>query len=119
MAAQTNDIELVNLGKDAEESGFYKDYPYFSKLEVPAGTYKGVDTATPSFQDSALWVANAKVPDEVVYDLLSKIYTEEGLEYMRGQKKTFKEMAVETGVNGIVTPLHPGAEKFWKEKGLL
>ena len=119
MAAQTNDIELVDLGKDATESGFYDKYPYFSKLEVPAGTYKGVDVATPSFQDSALWVANRKVPDDVVYDLLSKIYTDEGLAYMRGQKKTFKEMAVETGVNGIVTPMHPGAEKFWKEKGLL
>ena len=119
MAAQTNDIELVDLGKDATESSFYEKYPYFAKIEVPAGTYKGVDVATPSFQDSALWVANKKVPDDVVYDLLSKIYTDEGLAYMRGQKKTFKEMAVETGVNGIVTPMHPGAEKFWKEKGLL
>jgi uncharacterized protein len=119
MAAQTNDIELVDLGKDATESGFYDKYPYFTKLEIPAGTYKGVDEPVPSFQDSALWVANSKVPDEVVYDLLSKIYTEEGLAYMRGQKKTFKEMAVETGANGIVTPMHPGAEKFWKEKGIL
>ena len=119
MAAQTNDVELVDLGKDATESGFYEEYPYFTKLEIPAGTYKGVDAATPSFQDSALWVANSKVPDEVVYDLLSKIYTDEGLAYMRGQKKTFKEMAVETGANGVVTPMHPGAEKFWKEKGIL
>jgi len=119
MAAQTNDIELVNLGKDAEESGFYEKYPYFSKLSVPAGTYKGVDNDVPSFQDSALWVANADVPAEVVYDLLSKIYTDEGLAYMRNQKKTFKEMSIETGINGVVTPLHPGAEKFWKENGLL
>jgi len=119
MAAQTNDIELLNLGKDAQESGFFTQYPYFSKLIVPAGTYKGVDEDSPSFQDSALWVANAKVPDDVVYKLLSTIYTDEGLAHMRAQKKTFKEMAVETGINGIVTPLHPGAEKFWKEKGLL
>lgn len=119
MAAQTNDIELVNVGKDAEESGFFDAYPYFTKLAVPAGTYKGVDKDSPSFQDSSLWVANAKVPDDVVYDLLSMIYTEEGLAHMRAQKKTFKEMAIETGINGIVTPLHPGAEKFWKEKGLL
>jgi TRAP transporter TAXI family solute receptor len=119
MAAQTNDIELVNLGKDAEESGFYENYPYFSKLAVPAGTYKGVDADIPSFQDSALWVANADVPADIVYDLLSKIYTDEGLAHMRQQKKTFKEMAVKTGINGIVTPLHPGAERFWKEKGLL
>ena len=119
MAAQTNDINLVDLGQDALDSGFYEKYPYFSKLAVPAGTYKGVDHDTPSFQDSALWVANSKVPDDVVYDLLSKIYTDEGLAYMVSQKKTFKEMSVETGINGIVTPLHPGAEKFWKEKGLL
>ena len=119
MAAQTNDIELVDLGKDAENSGFYDTYPYFSKLAVPAGTYKGVDVDTPSFQDSALWVANSKVSADVVYDLLSKIYTDEGLAHMRQQKKTFKEMSVKTGVNGIVTPLHPGAERFWKEKGLL
>ena len=119
MAAQTNDIELVDLGKDAEETGFFQKYPYFSKLAVPAGTYKGVDADVPSFQDSALWVANTDVPADVVYDLLSKIYTEEGLAYMVSQKKTFKEMSIDTGINGIVTPLHPGAEKFWKEKGLL
>ncbi len=119
MAAQTNDIALVDLGKDAADSGFFEQYPYFSKLAVPAGTYKGVDTDTPSFQDSALWVANADVSDEIVYDLLSKIYTDEGLAHMKAQKKTFKDMAIETGIEGIVTPLHPGAEKFWKEKGLL
>ena len=119
MAAQTNDIDLIDLGKDATESGFYDKYPYFSKLSVPAGTYKGVDQDKASFQDSALWVANKDLSADIVYDLLSKIYTEEGLAYMKEQKKTFKAMAVKTGIDGIVTPLHPGAEKFWKEKGLL
>ncbi len=119
MAAQTNDIDLIDLGADAASSGFYEKYPYFSKLAVPAGTYRGVEKETPSFQDSALWVANKDVPADVVYKLLSVIYTDEGLKHMVSQKKTFKEMAVKTGINGIVTPLHPGAEKFWKEKGLL
>jgi TRAP transporter TAXI family solute receptor len=119
MAAQTNDIALVDLNKDAEESGFFDTYPYFSRLTVPAGTYKGVEQDVPSFQDSALWVANAKVPDDVVYEMLSVIYTEEGLAHMRGQKKTFKEMSIENGAKGIVTLLHPGAQKFWKDKGIL
>ncbi len=119
MAAQTNDIAMIDLGKEAEESGFFDEYPYFSKLSVPAGTYKGVDQEIPSFQDSALWVANADVSDDIVYDLLSTIYTDEGLAHMKQQKKTFKEMAIDTGKNGIVTPMHPGAEKFWKEKGLM
>ncbi len=119
MAAQTNDIELIDLAQDALDSGFFEKYPYFATLDIPAGTYRGVDHVTPSFQDSTLWVANAKLPDDVVYDMLTKIYSEDGLSYMRGQKKTFKEMSVEAGIKGIVTPLHPGAEKFWKEKGLL
>ncbi|MEA3362352.1 MAG: TAXI family TRAP transporter solute-binding subunit [Thermodesulfobacteriota bacterium] len=119
MAAQTNDIELVDLGADAEASGFYKKYPYFGKLAVPAGTYKGVDTATPAFQDSALWVANKDVADDVVYKLLSAIYTDEGLAHMVSQKKTFRAMSVAKGADGIVTPMHPGAIKFWKEKGVL
>lgn len=119
MAAQTNDIALIDLRQDAIDSAFFEKYPYFSQLIVPAGTYKGVDEDVPSFQDSALWVANADVPEDVVYDMLSKIYTEEGLEYMAGQKSTFKEMGLETGTNGIVTPMHPGAERFWREKGLI
>jgi len=119
MAAQTNDIALVDLNADAEKSGFYKKYPYFAKLAVPAGTYRGVDYDAPAFQDSTLWVANSKVPADVVYKLLSVIYTDEGLKHMVGQKKTFKEMAVKIGTKGIVTPLHPGAIKFWKEKGVL
>ncbi|MCU7916612.1 MAG: TAXI family TRAP transporter solute-binding subunit [Candidatus Thiodiazotropha sp. (ex Gloverina cf. vestifex)] len=71
MAAQSNDIELVNVGKDAEETGFFEKYPYFSKLSVPSGTYRGVDNDSPSFQDSSLWVANKDVSDDVVYEMLS------------------------------------------------
>lgn len=119
MAAQTNDIALVDLDADAEKGKFYKKYPYFTKLAVPAGTYRGVDYDAPSFQDSALWTANSKVSADIVYKLLSVIYTDEGLKHMHGQKKTFKNMSVKTGINGIVTPLHPGAEKFWREKGVL
>ncbi len=119
MAAQTNDIDLIDLDKDAVESGYYEKYPYFSKLTIPAGTYKGVDHPTPSFQDSTLWVANKDVPADVVYKMLSTIFTDEGLKYMAGQKKTFKAMSIKDGIKGIVTPLHPGAEKFWREKGVL
>ncbi len=119
MAAQTNDIAMIDLYKDAKESGFLEKYPYFAKITIPAGTYKGVDKPIESFQDAALWVANAKVPDDVVYKLLEAIYTPEGLKHMIDQKKTFKNMSIENGVTGIVTPMHPGAAKFWKEKGVL
>ncbi len=119
MAAQTNDIALLDLAMDASRSGFLENYPYFGQLTVPAGTYRGVDYPSPSFQDSALWVANSKVPADVVYKLLTLIYSDDGLKHMYGQKKTFKNMNLSTGATNIVTPFHPGAEKFWKEKGKL
>lgn len=119
MAAQTNDIALLDLAADASRSGFFKAYPYFGKLSVPAGTYKGVDYISPSFQDSALWVANAKVPADVVYDLLKLVYSDAGLKHMHESKKTFKKMSLDSGATNIVTPFHPGAERFWKEKGKL
>ncbi len=119
MAAQTNDIVLISLDTDAEKYGFYKQYPYFTKLVIPAETYKGVDVDTPSFQDSTLIVANKNTPEDLVYKLLSIIYTKEGLAHMVSQKKTFEEMSIEKGTRGIVTPMHPGAIRFWKEKGIL
>lgn len=119
MAAQTNDIELIDLGKDAKDSGFFEQYPYFSEISVPADTYKGVGYESPSFQDSALWVANSKVTDDTVYKMLSMLFTDEGLAHMKEQKKTFKNMSLDTGAEGVVTPWHPGAIKFWTEKGMM
>ena len=119
MASQTNSIDLLNLESDALKSGFYEKYPYFTKVTIPGGTYRGVDEDRHSFQDSALWVANADVPDDVVYRMLSLVYSKEGIAHMVSQKKTFRDMSIENGVNGIVTPMHPGALKFWKEKGVL
>lgn len=119
MAAQTNDINLIDLDADAEKYGFYKEYPYFSKLTIPAKTYKGVEVDTPSFQDSTLLVANTKTPEDLVYKLLSIVFTKEGLAHMVSQKETFKEMSIKKGTKGIITPMHPGAIRFWKEKGIL
>lgn len=122
MAAQTNDIELVDLAADAEATGYFKEYPYFGKLSVPAGTYRGVDKDVPSFFDSALLVANAKVDPEHVYELMKAVWSDAGLKHMVEQKKTFKDMSVANGIKGIdpnVIPLHPGAVKFWKEMGVL
>ena len=57
MAAQTNDIELVDVGADAEASGYFTEYPYFGKLTIPAGVYRGVETMTlrPSSTPPCSW----------------------------------------------------------------
>lgn len=116
-AAEKTDISLLNLDQEAMKAGFYNSYPYFVPIAVPDATYKGV-RETWTFQDSAIWVASANLTDEEVYKMLSTVYTEEGLAHMKAQKKTFKNMSIENGLKGIITPIHWGARKFWKEKGL-
>jgi hypothetical protein len=63
-------------------------------------------------------VAGAHVKPQIVHDALADIYSKEGLAYMVKVKSTAKAMAVDKGTDGIVTPLHAGAEQFWKEQGL-
>ena len=118
-AAMQNKIRLVDLYKDAESCGLFKKYPYFSKVVIPAGTYQGVDTDTPSFQDKTLWIVNKNVPEDVVYKTLKITFSKQGLAHMVNAHKSARAMDVKTGGKGIVCPLHPGAIKFWKEMGVI
>ena len=116
--AATKDIELLNVFETASINGLAEKLPFYQPLFIPANTYEGVNHATSSFFDSALWVATDKVKADIVYNALKEMYSKEGLAYMVKVKSTAKQMSVAGGVTGIVTPLHKGAEKFWKEKGL-
>ena len=120
-AATMNDITLVNLDADAKKYGFYDKYKNFEPWDIPTsdGRYRGVEKDVPSFVDTTLLVASKDAPDALVYGMLKEVFTDEGLAWMVSQKKTFKAMSVEKGVRGIATPMHPGAEKFWKEKGVI
>jgi len=119
-AAQQNDIRLIDVYKDAKENGVLKQYPFYSPLTIPANTYRGQTQDVQSFQDSALWIANESVPADVVYNMLKAIFTDEGLKYMVTIKKTANQMSIKGGTKGTSElELHPGAIKFWKEKGVL
>ena len=117
-AAASNKIKILSLVEAAQEAGFFNEYPFYTRLAIPANTYSGVDYEVASFQDSALWVAGEHVNTETVYNALADIYSTEGLAYMVQVKSTAKSMSVEGGLKGVVTPVHPGAIKFWEEKGL-
>ncbi len=117
-AAASNEIKLIDLVEAGEKAGFFDEYPFYTRLTIPANTYGGVDYDVASFQDSALWVANKDVDADTVYAALADIYSPEGLAYMVKVKSTAKSMSTASGLDGIVTPIHAGAEKFWSENGL-
>lgn len=109
-------IALLDVGVDAEKTGFYKAYAYSASV-IPAGTYGKDMPATKSFQDSCILTTNADQPEELVYTIMKTLWSAEGMQAMVMAKKTFKAMNMENAFSGASVPLHPGAIKFWKEQG--
>jgi TRAP transporter TAXI family solute receptor len=108
-------IALIDVGIEAEETGFYKAYAY-SPAVIPAGTYGKDMPATKSFQDSCILTTSIDQPEELVYAIMKTLWSEAGMQAMVTAKKTFKEMNMENAFSGASVPLHPGAVKFWKEQ---
>ena len=94
------------------------EYPWYSEFSIPAGTYDGQTAPVRTTAVKMLLLTDASMPDDVVYDLAKTFW--ENLPDL-GQahavmKSVTKEMAV-TDLSGI--PLHPGAEKYYREIGLM
>lgn len=117
-AATQDNIALVNLHNDAQESGFYEAFPFYAMVEIPAETYRGQTEAVITFQDSTFWMAGAHVDNDIVYEALKIMYSPEGLQHMVTAHSAAREMSIENGLVGASVPLHPGAYKFWTEQGL-
>jgi TRAP transporter TAXI family solute receptor len=115
-AAVQTKIALVDVGVDAEKTGFYKAFAY-SPMTIPAGTYGKDMPATKSFQDSCILTTNMDQPENLVYTIMKTLWSKKGMEAMVMAKKSFNEMTLQNGFTGASVPLHPGAVKFWKEQG--
>lgn len=116
-AATMAKIRLIDVGKDAEETGFYNEYPY-SAITIPGGTYPGQAEDVMSFQDSTLLTTRSDVDEDVVYKILKAMWSKEGLEHMVQAHKAAREMSIENNFKGSSRPLHKGAAKFWQEQGI-
>ena len=109
-------IRLIDVGIDAEKTGFYKAFAY-APTTIPAGTYgKGMPECK-TFQDSTILSVNKAMSDDLVYSVMKTLWSKDGMAAMVAAKKTFKAMTLDNGFRGASVPLHPGAVKFWKEQG--
>jgi len=93
-----------------------KKYSFYSKAKVPAGIYKGIDKDVPTVAVLAIIVAKAELEEDVVYRITKAIFENIG-DIERAHAKG-KEVKLERALDGMPIPLHPGAEKFYKEKGI-
>lgn len=115
-----NNINLIDVTGAAIDKGFSKEYPFYKKSIIPAGTYKGQDKNIGIFDQSTYWVVRKDLSDDLVYRMVKKVFSEEGIKYMSNAHKRGGEFSIDNALDGVdaLIPVHPGAQKFWKEQGL-
>lgn len=110
-------IELVPLG-GAQADGLRKANPYLAVDNIPADTYKGV-AAVQTLAVGAQWVTSAKADAETVYQITKALFSDAAQKSLAAGHAKGKFITKDNAVKGVGIPFHPGAEKFYKEAGLL
>lgn len=99
----------------AQADALVKKYPFYAKDKIPAGLYKGIGEV-PTVAVLAILVAKAELEEDMVYRITKAMW--EGIKTIEGAHAKGKEVKLEKALIGMPIPLHPGADKFYKEKGL-
>src|SRR5690606_35682285 len=94
------------------------DHLYYAKATIPAGLYPNNPQATETYGVLATFVTSASVPDETLYLIVKAVFYI--IEDFKKLHPAFGNLDPKKMVkDGLSAPLHPGAEKYYKEKGLL
>ncbi len=109
--------ELVPI-EGPEVDALIETYEFFAKDEIPAGTYQGIGT-TPTISVGAQWIVGAEADDDLVFGITSALWHENARTLLDSGHAKGKAITLDTALDGIGIPLHPGAERFYREKGLL
>jgi TRAP transporter TAXI family solute receptor len=92
--------------------------PYYAKATIPGGMYANNPQDTQTYGVLATLVTSAKTADDVVYQLVKATF--DNFEEFKKLHPAFANLKAEQMVkNGLSAPLHPGAVKYYKEKGWL
>jgi uncharacterized protein len=94
------------------------DKPYYAKATIPGGLYANNPQPTETYGVLATMVTSAKVPDETVYAVTKAVF--ENFNEFKSLHPAFANLDPAKMVkDGLSAPLHPGAAKYYKEKGWL
>jgi TRAP transporter TAXI family solute receptor len=101
-----------------DDPEFYKTYPYFTKRIIQKGTYKGVDydVATPTSRIVMYTSTKAQLSEDDIYRILKTIWEHQD-EWVNVHAAVKAYTRLDIALEGIRIPLHPGAFKFYREKG--
>jgi TRAP transporter TAXI family solute receptor len=116
-ASTTTDAVLVPVdGPEVDQ--LVEENPYYTKATIPGGMYRGTEEDVETFGVRATIVTRADVPDEVVYATVKAVF--ENFDDFRKLHPAFANLTKEEMVTEANSaPLHPGAERYYKEAGLM
>jgi TRAP transporter TAXI family solute receptor len=107
--------KLISLTGPAVDA-LLKDHPYYARATIPGGMYANNPNPTQTYGVLATVVTSAKVSDDTVYALVKAVF--DNFDEFKKLHPAFAHLDPKDMVkNGLSAPLHPGAIKFYKEKG--
>lgn len=108
-------VAMVPVGAPEGEA-LKKKYPFYTIEKIPANTYKGQEREVQTPAVMAMMVARTDLPEDLVYRFVRAIF--DNLPQFHAAHAAAKHLTLQTALNGMPIPLHPGAEKFFREKGV-
>jgi len=114
--ATSNQIRLLEVD-DEHAAKLMEKYPFYTKYDVPGGSYKGVDQSVQTVAVVATYIVSEALSEDLVYDMTKALF-ENAEEIAVGHPKG-AELDPAYSVSSISIPMHPGAEKYYKEVGVL
>lgn len=114
----TKGMELYSFS-NAELAKIQKVLPYYYAETIPAGTYEGIQYDVKTLAGGAQWMTSAKVSDQLVYDITKALWNDSSQKLFSNGHPKAKMIQLETALSGVTIPLHAGAEKFYREAGVL
>ena len=90
-------------------------YSFYTIETIPGGTYKGTDKDVQALAIKATLAVSAKLDEDTVYDMTKCLF--ENLDKLGASHAKGKEVSIAQAVTGVSVPFHPGAVRYFKEKG--
>jgi len=112
----TNKIVIVPIDGEGAK-GLIKKYPFFVEETISKDTYN-TDTDVKTVSVTNILIVREELPEAVVYEITKGIF--ENIDDIKASHNTAKEnLSLENSQKGVSIPLHPGAEKYYKEMGII
>lgn len=117
-AAAKEKIVMIPVGPEAMEK-IEKEHPDLFRLDIKANVYPGVDKAVPCVANMAILVCRPDLDEKLVYEVTKMIF-EKRDDFVTAHKSLARDFQLDGAASQQrLAPFHPGALKYYKEKGLL